>query len=121
MLIRKNTKAFKTILEILTACRDRQDREQLIRVYITKVGDTVRERINVEGIEGGAGLFYEMNYQAIMGNLKSSNHQLHQSDEIPGVYFFRSSSNKTWDESPFEFGEGIINEFSSLPELPVTR
>lgn len=121
MLIRKNTKAFKTILEIVTACRDRPDREGLIRVYITKAGDTVGDRISVEGIESGAGLFYEMNYQAVLGNLKSSNHQLHHSDEIPGIYFFHSSSNKVWDETPFEFDEAIKKEFGSLPELPVLR
>jgi DNA ligase D-like protein (predicted polymerase) len=121
MLVRKNTKAFKTILEIVSACRDRPDREQLIRVYITKAGDTVKDRINVEGIEGGAGLFYEMGYQAVMGNLKSSNHQLNVSDEFPGVYFFHSSSNKVWDETPFEFDEAIKKEFGSLPELPVLR
>ena len=121
MLIRKNTKAFKTILEIVSACRDRPDREQLIRLYVTKAGDTIKERISVEGIEGGAGVFYEMGYQAVLGNLKSSNHQLHQSDEIPGLYFFHSSSNKVWDETPFEFDEAIKKEFGSLPELPVVR
>ena len=121
MLIRKNTKAFKTILEIVTACRDRQDREQLIRVYITKAGDSVKDRISIEGIQGEAGLFYEMSYQAVLGNLKSSNHQLHHSDEIPGIYFFHSSSNKVWDETPFEFDEAIKKEFGSLPELPVLR
>lgn len=121
MLIRKNTKAFKTILEIITSCQDRPDREELIRVYITKAGDSIRERINVQGIQGEAGLFYEMSYQAVVGNLKSSNHQLHHSDELPGVYFFRSSSNKVWDETPFEFDEAVVKEFSSLPELPVSR
>src|SRR5687767_6159000 len=121
MLIRKNTKPFKTILEIVTACQDRPDREQLIRLYITKAGDTVRDRISVEGIQGEAGLFYEMNYQAVLGNLKSSNHQLLQSDEIPGIYFFHSSSNKVWDETPFEFDEAVKKEFGSLPELPILR
>jgi bifunctional non-homologous end joining protein LigD len=121
MQIRKNTKAYKTILEILTACRDRPDREQLIRVYITKAGDTIKDRISVEGIQDQAGLFYEMGYQAVLGNLKSSNHQLHHSDEIPGIYFFHSSSNKVWDETPFEFDETIKKEFGSLPELPVLR
>ena len=121
MLIRKNTKAFKTILEILTACRDRADREQLIRLFINKAGDTVRERISIEGIQADAGLFYEMNYAAVLGNLKSSSHQLHHSDEFPGVYFFRSSSNKVWDETPFEFDLAIKKEFGSLPEFPVLR
>ena len=121
MLIRKNTKAFKTILEIITSCQDRPDREELIRVYITKAGDSIRERINVQAIQGEAGLFYEMSYQAVLGNLKSSNHQLHHSDEMPGVYFFRSSSNKVWDETPFEFDEAVAKEFSRLPELPVSR
>lgn len=121
MLLRKNTKAFKTILEIISACRDRPDREQLIRLYVTKAGDTIKDRISVEGIEGGAGVFYEMGYQAVMGNLKSSNHQLHQSDEIPGIYSFHSGSNKVWDETPFEFDEAIKKEFGSLPDLPVLR
>ena len=121
MLIRKNTKAFKTILGIVTACRDRPDREALIRLYITKAGDTVRDRISVEGIEGDAALFYEMNYQAVLGNLTSSNHQLHVSDDFPGLYFFHSSSNRLWDQTPFEFDEAIKEEFSSLPDLPVAR
>lgn len=121
MLIRKNTKAFKTILEIITACRDRQDRDALIRLYITKAGDTIKERISVEGIQGEAALFYEMGYQAVLGNLQSPNHQLHQSDQTPGIYFFHSSSNKVWDETPFEFDEAIKKEFGSLPDLPAVR
>jgi hypothetical protein len=88
MQIRKNTKAFKTILEIITACQDRPDREKLIRLYITKAGHSIKERISVEGIENEAGAFYEMNYQAVLNKLKSANHQLHQSDDIPGIYFF---------------------------------
>ena len=121
MLIRKNTKTFKSILEIVTACRDRPDREQLVRLYITRAGDLVRDRISVEGIQGEAGLFYEMGYQAVLGNLNSSSHQLHHSDDFPGIYFFHSSSNKVWDETPFEFDEAIKKEFGSLPELPVLR
>lgn len=121
MLIRKNTKAYKTILAIITDCQNRADREQLIRLYITKAGHSVNDRISVEGIQGEAGLFYEMNYQAVLNNLKSSNHQLHQSDEIPGLYFFHSTPNKAWDETPFEFDGAVRNEFASLPELPVVR
>src|SRR5687768_7756501 len=121
MLIRKNTKAFKTILEIVSVCQSRVDREKLIRLYITKAGHSVNERINVEAIQGDAALFYEMNYQSVLNNLQSPNHQLHVSDETPGIYFFHSTSNKVWDETPFEFDEEIKKEFSSLPELPVLR
>lgn len=121
MLIRKNTKAFKTIQEIITTCQDRPDREKLIRLYITKAGHSIEDRINVEGIQGEAALFYEMNYHAVLGNLESSNRQLHQSDDIPGIYFFHGTSNKLWDETPFEFDELIKKEFASLPDLPVVR
>jgi DNA ligase D-like protein (predicted polymerase) len=121
MLIRKNTKAFKTILEIVSACQGRADREKFIRLYITRAGHSIKDRISVEGIQGDAALFYEMNYQSVLNNLQSSSHQLNASDEIPGIYFFHSSSNKVWDETPFEFDESIKKEFSSLPELPVVR
>ena len=121
MIVRKNTKAFKTILQLVTDCQDRPDREKLIRLYITKAGQSIRERINIEGIEGGAALFYEMTYQTVLNNLKSPNHQLHESDEVPGIYFFHSSSNKVWDETPFEFDESIKEEFRSLQELPKVR
>jgi DNA ligase D-like protein (predicted polymerase) len=121
MLIRKNTKTFKTIVQLITACQDRADREKLVRLYITKAGHSINDRISVEGIQGEAGLFYEMNYQAVFNNLKSSNHQLHISDQIPGIYFFHSTSNKVWDETPFEFDEAIKKEFSSLEELPLVR
>ncbi|HMG92397.1 MAG TPA: hypothetical protein VK589_20205 [Chryseolinea sp.] len=121
MLIRKNTKSFKTILEIVTACQSRSDREKLIRLYITKAGHTIKDRISVEGIQGDAEVFYELSYQTVQTYLSSSNHQLHQSDEIGGIYFFRSTSNKVWDEVPFEFDEAVKKEFASLPELPVVR
>jgi DNA ligase D-like protein (predicted polymerase) len=121
MLIRKNTKTFKTILEIISVCQGRADREKFIRLYITRAGHSINDRISVEGIQGDAALFYEMNYQSVLNNLQSSNHQLHISDEVPGIYFFHSSSNKIWDETPFEFDEAIKKEFSALPELPVVR
>ncbi len=121
MLIRKNTKAFKTIHEIITRCKDRPDREKLIRLYITKAGHSIEDRISVEGIQGEAALFYEMNYHAVLSNLESSNRQLHESDDISGIYFFHSTSNKAWDETPFEFDEAIKKDFASLPDLPVFR
>ena len=121
MLIRKNTKAFKTILEIFSACQGRADREKLIRLYITKAGHTIKDRISVEGIHGETALFYEMNYQSVLNNLQSSNHQLQVSDEIPGIYFFHTTSNKAWDETPFEFDEAIKKEFGSLSDLPTLR
>ena len=120
-LIRKNTRAFKTILEIITACQERPDRDKLIRLYITKAGHSIDDRINVEGIQGESGLFYEMTYQTVLSNLQSSSHQLCSSDDVPGIYFFHSSSNKVWDEAPFEFDESIKTEFSSLTELPAVR
>ncbi len=121
MLIRKNTKAFKTILEIITACKDKPDREKLIRLYITKAGHSIKDRISVAGIEGDAALFYELNYHAVLSNLESPDRQLHQSDDMPGIYFFHSPSNKAWDETPFEFDEAIKKEFTDLPDLPVFR
>src|SRR5690606_31068013 len=62
-----------------------------------------------------------MNYQTILSNLDSANHQLHVSDDVAGIYFFHSTSNKAWDEAPFEFDEAILEEFNSLQELPAVR
>lgn len=121
MIIRKNTKAFKTIHQIVTACKDRADRNKLIRLYITRGGHSIRDRINVEGIESDPEFFYNMNYQAVIDNLNSPDRQLNMSDDNPGIYFFHSSSNKVWDETPFEFDKAIEHEFSGLPDLPVAR
>lgn len=108
-------------MEIVTGCQDRPDREKLIRLYITKAGHSIKGRISVEGIQGEAALFYEMNYHAILNSLQSSNYQLHQSDEVPGIYFFHTGSNKVWDETPFEFDEAIKKDFGSLPDFPAVR
>lgn len=121
MLIRRNTRPFKTILEIITACQIRADRERLVRVYITKAGHSIHDRISVEGIQGEADVFYDLTYQTVLNNLQSSGHQLHHSDDTPGIYFLRSAINKTWDETPFEFDDAIRKEFASLSDLPVTR
>jgi len=121
MQIRRNTKAFKTILEIVATCQGKADRRDLIRLYVTKAGHNIQQRISVEAIQGDVEFFYDLNYQAVLNNLKSSTHQLHQSDDIPGIYFFHSTISKDWDETPFEFDPRVAKEFSSLPELPVTR
>jgi len=118
--IRKNTKAYKTIISILTACQHRPDRSELIRLFITKAGQTIRDRIYVEGIQTDAAVFYEMNFQAVLNNLQSPGYQLYASDEVPGIYFLRGS-NKAWDETPFEFAEIINKKFAGLPDLPITR
>ena len=121
MLIRKNTKAFKTILEIFEQCQNKPDREKLIRLYITKAGHSIADRIDIGSIEEKSSLFYEMNYQTVLSNLKSPTHQLQASEEIKGVYFFHSSGNKNWDETPFEFDEEIAKLFEALPDLPAVR
>lgn len=121
MLIRKNTKAFKTIHEIITACQQRKDRQRLVRLYITKAGHTIHDRISIESIQGEAELLYEMNYETILMNLNSAGHQLQASEDVPGIYFFHRTSNKDWDETPFEFDEAVKKEFSDLPELPAVR
>lgn len=121
MLIRKNTKAFKAIKEIIESCKDRTDRQRLVRMYITKAGHSIKDRISVDSIQDQADLFYEITYDAVFNNLESSGRQLHQSDDEPGIYFFQTASNKIWDETPFEFDEVLKKEFSTLNELPVFR
>ena len=121
MQIRRNTKAFKSILEIVTSCRDRADRQNLVRLYITRAGQRIADRIAIEGNKSEAAFFYDLGYQAVLNNLNSSNHQLYQSDDVPGIYYFHSTISKDWDESPFEFDVLVKEEFSSLPELPATR
>src|ERR1051325_6893268 len=120
MQIRRNTKSFKTILEIITNCHTRADRRDLVRLYITKAGNSIKDRIPVEAIQGDTEFFYDLNYQAVLNNLTAASHQLHQSDDTPGIYFFHSLS-KEWDETPFEFDLKINELFSSLPELPAVR
>lgn len=121
MQIRRNTKTFKTLLEIVATCQSKANRRDLIRLYITRAGHTISQRISVEAIQGDVEFFYDLNYQAVLNNLKSSTHQLFQSDDIPGIYYFHSTISKDWDETPFEFDPIVTKEFASLPELPVTR
>lgn len=121
MLIRRNTKAFKAIHEIVESCQRRADRDKLIRLYITRAGQRVHDRISIEGMGDQAALFYEMTYQTLLNNLTSPNHQLHLSDEVPGLYFFHSHAISSWDQTPFEFDEAINEIFAAVPDRPAVR
>jgi bifunctional non-homologous end joining protein LigD len=121
MIIRKNTKAFKSIVEIITTCDERADRNKLIRLYITRAGHSIENRISIEAIEEETDVFYNLTFAAVLENLKSPDHQLHSSDDIPGLYFFHTTSNKVWDQNPFEFDDRITKEFPDVEELPSTR
>jgi DNA ligase D-like protein (predicted polymerase) len=121
MLIRKNTKPFKVIHKIITACKDKPNRKDLVRLYITKAGHSIKDRIGVEALQGNSDAFYDITYNTVLNNLTAPGRQLHQSDSIPGIYFFQTNTNKAWDETPFEFDESVKKEFSNEDELPVLR
>lgn len=120
MLIRKNSKAFKSIRNILYDYQNTPSKIKLIKLYITKAGHTVKDKIDIESLNQEKNFYYDLTYQTILDNLDSKDHLLHESDEQQNLFFFRRTGYKTWDETPFQLAAMLRNKFPEFEKPMAT-
>jgi DNA ligase D len=119
MLIRKNTKSYKAIHNILYDYKNKAARTKLIKLYITKPGHNTNDKVSIATLNNERDFYYEMTYQTILNNMDSKDHQLHESDQHQGLYFFHNSRYQDWDETPFELDPHLRNKFSEFEKMSV--
>lgn len=121
MLIRRNTKEYKGVRNILEMYADRSSRKNLIKLFVVKPGETLRERIPVDKLGAEADVYYDMNYSAILNNLYDPDHRLHKSKTVPGMYYFKSLPFPRWEQTPFQLPERLIARLDEFADLKVPK
>jgi bifunctional non-homologous end joining protein LigD len=112
MMIRKNSKEFKAIKKIFSHYENLKERDKLIKLFITKVGHSLNDKIEIDSLKKKKEFYYNLTYDAIINNLNSQSHQLFTNNE--GLYFFHSSLDKSWDQTPFYLDQKLANAFEDF-------
>lgn len=113
MLVRKNTKEFKAIRNLLEMYADDPARQKNIRLFIVKAGETLHSRRPIDELGAEASFYYDLNYSTILGNLRSSDHRLHKS-KVPGLYFFKSPHFPKWEQTPFQLPKALLDKLDDF-------
>ena len=120
MLIRKNTKEYKAILQIFQQHLGAPLNNKFFKLFIVKAGEKLSQRIPIESIEENKSFYWTSTLEAILANLQSSNHQLLY-DDAADTYYFHSGQNKSWDETPFQIHQSLRKKFLQLAALQPKR
>ena len=116
MLIRKNTKELKAIVQIFNQHKNSKIINNFFKLFIVKAGEKIDQKIAIDSIKENKEFYWESTLESIIANLHSKEHQL-QYDEHLKIYFFHTGQNKTWDQTPFQISDTQRKNFDKLASL----
>ena len=120
MLIRRNTKEFKGIRNLLEKYAGQSMRKKLIRLYVVKAGETLKDKIAIDSLGNEADFYYDLNYSTILSNLNDPDYRLHKSS-TPGLFYFKSIHLPKWEQTPFLIPQKILSRIDEFADLPRPR
>lgn len=121
MLIRKNSKEFKGIRNILYDLADNPARTKLIRLFLVKAGNPLEKKVSIEDLPEGADFYYNLTYDKILGSFDDKDRLLYKSDEQKDLYYFQSRRYENWAETPFELDESLVENLPEFAQMEVKK
>jgi DNA primase len=118
MLIRRNTKEFKGIQNILESYADSPSRKKQVRLFIVKAGEKLDNRISIDELGNEAFFYYDINYATILSSLYNNDHRLYRSEEVKGLYYFKNPHFPAWDQTPFQLPKTLIEKIDEFAKKP---
>lgn len=117
--IRRNTKKYKNIQEVLLQLAARTDRQNYVKIYFVEPGKSLNEKIDLEQMGEGGYFYYDMNYNNILSGLKNNNLTLFEAEDNSGLFFFRDRNQPQWDQIPFRLpAHSLESPEAFLQDLP---
>lgn len=117
MLIRRNSREFIGIQNLLEKYAGQSSRKKLIRLFVVKAGETIKNKIPVDTLGNEADFYYDLNYSSILSHLNDPDYRLHRSSS-PGLYFFKSIHFPKWEQTPFLVPKKLIDRIEEFAEIP---
>ena len=108
--VKRNSKEFKAIAEIIEKYAEKPQRKRLIKLYIVKAGHKLDSKIPIDKLGKEGYIYYDLNYDAVKRHLKDPDLRLYKADAEEPFYYFLHSRNKTWDQNPFELKGKLAKE-----------
>src|SRR4051812_22258628 len=98
--VKRNSKEFKTVKEIMDDYEDHPRRMKTIKLYSLKSTNDLEKKILINDAEN-ATVIYDLDYGSIMAYLRDRSKKLFR-NEKETLYYFKDSSKSKYPEFPFE-------------------
>jgi hypothetical protein len=102
MQVRRNSKEFKKVREIIDDLSSDKDLKKKIILYIVKAGQQLRKRIRIDSKLPDNKILFELQWDAVKYSLLDNSFRLFRSDQDPSLYYFKTMNDTEWDQNPFE-------------------
>jgi hypothetical protein len=99
--IKRNSREFKDVKEIIDEYKDDPTRKKLIRLYSLKPLEKLENKELIKSQTKNAAVVYDLNYELITEYLRDRNKKLFREDAAP-LYYFKTSATSPLTEQPFE-------------------
>jgi len=118
MMIRKNSKEFKAIKNLFYHYQNLEEREKVIKLFITKAGHSTDDKIAIDSLKKEKDFYYNLTYDTILNSLESKSYQLFFNN---GLYYFRSNPDKGWDQTPFTLDNKLVSQLEDFKNYKSTK
>jgi hypothetical protein len=106
--VKRNTKEYKTIKTIIADHIDNPGRIRSILLYTIKPYHSLKDAVLLNTQKINKIIMYELAYESLTEYFKNNSKKLFRNSEL-NIYYFKSSANSKWIESPFSF-TGQVNK-----------
>lgn len=102
MLIKRSSKEFKELKSLMEDLSSDSDVKKKLVLYLVKAGHSLDSMTKLTSKMKNADVLFDFQNEAINYSFLDRSVQLHRSEEIPGLYYFKSKNDEAWDRNPFE-------------------
>jgi hypothetical protein len=103
MLIRRNTKEFKKVKELLDDLDGDDSLKRKLILYVVKAGQSLRKRIRIDSKLPDNKILFELQWDAVKFSMLDKSFKLFRASQQPALYYFKTANDNEWDRNPFEF------------------
>lgn len=114
MQVRRNSKEFRKVKEILDDLDEDPAIRKKITLFVVKAGEKLHRRIPINSKLADHKILFDLQWDAVKYAMLDRSFGLRRSDKYPGLYYFRSNSDKSWDQSPFQLSRLLQKQLEAI-------
>ncbi|MCD6069301.1 MAG: hypothetical protein K0S33_4127 [Bacteroidetes bacterium] len=101
--VKRNTKEFKQVKELLEEYEGLKGAKRYIRLYSLKPWQKIEEAVLLNDTKRDTDILYSLAYEGLLDYIRYNRSKKLFREEKRALYYFKSGATNRWIEFPFEF------------------
>lgn len=114
MQLKRNTKEFKKVKELVEAILDDSERNKNLQLFLTKAGDPLSKRIKLNAKLKDSEILSGFQVDALKYAFLDKSFQLFRDEDEKGLYYFKTRNDPDWDQHPFQLKGSASEELQQF-------